>query len=95
MYFRLTVAFYFQIRLKLSNILWIELGRFVLLMFLHLNFQELILNFNDMVYMVTLLTTSLGLVSSVILAIIAKTLKGYYADLECIIRLHRSRSNIV
>ena len=42
--------------------------------------------------MVTLITTTLGLISSIIIAAIAKTLKCYYDDLELILRLHRTRT---
>ena len=42
--------------------------------------------------MVTLLTATIGLVSSVILVVIAKRLKCAYDDLELILRLHRARS---
>jgi hypothetical protein len=44
-----------------------------------------------MLSMVTLLRATLGLVSSVIEAVLAKQLKRYYDDLEHILRLHRSR----
>ena len=45
--------------------------------------------------MVTILTTTLTLVSSVIIAVIAKKLNCYYDDLELILKLHRARAEIL